>query len=333
MKKNIPWKLIISYLKHNLNPEEETLFKQWIIFPENLKLLQELELVWNEVRSDSVSYNPDTSYYWKELQSRMKKSHLRQYTFSIRSVRVAMIAASLILLFSLSLSFFAGHKYNTPDSNILSYSTMSGKSKVILPDSTVVWLNNGTTLTYNSSFADNRKVSLNGEAFFKVKKDREHPFIVSADKVRIKVYGTQFNVNAYPENNDVKVALILGSVSVTAEEENKETLMRPGEIAWVNKQTRKLRLEKADVSFESFWAGGSIVFEAKSLAYISKYLEKWYNCKIILDPSLSSLHAYTFTIKDEPLEVILRIMSSINPISYSFDKNNVVTIKNVEPPK
>ena len=109
--------------------------------------------------------------------------------------------------------------------------------------------------------------------------------------------------------------------------------MIPGQVASYCKSSHELTFLKDDVNFESFWANSSITFEAKPLEYIVRYLEKWYHVDILLDPTLSSSQAYTFTIKEEPLEVILRIMASINPISYSFDKNNVVTIKNVEPLK
>lgn len=85
--------------------------------------------------------------------------------------------------------------------------------------------------------------------------------------------------------------------------------------------------------YESFWASESVQFEAKSLRYITRYLEKWYNVKIEVDPTIPDSQAYTFTIKDESLEVILRIMSRINPIAYTFDEDDHVQIMHVEPSK
>ena len=91
-----------------------------------------------------------------------------------------------------------------------------------------------------------------------------------------------------------------------------------------------LSINKDDVAFESFWADSCYTFKAQKLGHICKYLERWYNTDISLDPSIAS-NVYTFTITDEPLQTILQIMSRISPIKYSFEENNRVIIKHVEP--
>jgi transmembrane sensor len=127
------------------------------------------------------------------------------------------------------------------------------------------------------------------------------------------------------------VTLFQGSVSLEAG--GQEAYLHPGERASVSKKYRTLDITSADMFYDSFWASESVRFEAKSLRYITRYLEKWYNVKIEVDPSIPDSQAYTFTIKDESLEVILRIMSRINPISYMFDGNDHVKITHVEPSK
>ena len=76
------------------------------------------------------------------------------------------------------------------------------------------------------------------------------------------------------------------------------------------------------------WAQESVRFEKQSIRELTKYLSKWYGVKIILDPSVPTDQAYTFSIKHEPLEEVLRLMARVNPIQYSFDENNVVIITN-----
>lgn len=333
MKKSIPWKLILARLKKETDEQSDRMFEQWMLNADNRLLFAELQDVWNKVREESGEYNPDLSYYWNEMQQKMHRSAKKQYTFSFSYLRLAGMVALLFILVTIGLSYYLGAEFNRETPKALTYLSMSGKSKVILPDSSEVWLNNGTTLTYYSAFEKSREVKLSGEAFFSVTKDPDKPFIVHTSDVCTKVYGTKFNINAYPENKDVKIALIEGSVSVFKNNCKEEKYMIPGQVASYCKSSHELTFLKDDVNFESFWANSSITFEAKPLEYIVRYLEKWYHVDILLDPTLSSSQAYTFTIKEEPLEVILRIMASINPISYSFDKNNVVTIKNVEPLK
>lgn len=219
----------------------------------------------------------------------------------------------------------------TPDTAKLSYSALSGKSRIVLPDSSVVWLNSGSTLEYAADFMENREVALNGEALFDVTKDNRHPFVVLASEVKVKVHGTCFNVNSYPKEENIRVTLFRGSVSLEAG--GKEAYLYPGEIAALNKRDKTLNITSADMFYESFWASESVRFEAKSLRYITRYLEKWYNVKIEVDPTIPDSQAYTFTIKDESLEVILRIMSRINPIAYTFDEDDHVQIMHVEPSK
>lgn len=333
MKKDIPWKLILAHLKNETDDQSESLFKQWMLDADNRLLFAELENVWNKVREESGVYNPDLSYYWAEMQQKMHRSAKKQYTFTFSFLRMAGMVALLFIMLAIGASYYLGAEFNRETPKALTYLSMSGKSKVILPDSSVVWLNNGTTLTYYSAYEKSREVKLTGEAFFSVSKDPDKPFIVHTADLCTKVYGTKFNMNAYPENKDVKIALLEGSVSVYKNDCKEEKYLIPGQVATYCKTSRELTFLKDDVNFESFWANSSITFEAKPLEYIVRYLEKWYHVDIVLDPALSLSQAYTFTIKQEPLEVILRIMASINPISYSFDKNNVVTIKNVEPLK
>ena len=81
---------------------------------------------------------------------------------------------------------------------------------------------------------------------------------------------------------------------------------------------------------ESCWAAGKLVFERQSLGEICRYLSRWYDIRIDISPALAHNYAYTFTITDEPLEAILRIMSRINPIAYTFAEDNTVTISELE---
>lgn len=331
MKRNIPWELIIADLKNEITEQQATLLNKWKANDENNALYFELVSLWEKIQKDSESYHPDTEYYWKQLEAQIynrQKSKEKQ-VISLQKYGIAAAVACVFLIISVFSSYLIGKKASQPVVSSQTYTALNGKSQMILPDGSSVWLNVGSSLTYETSFLNKRTVKLEGEALFEVSKDEKHPFIVDVNNIYVKVLGTRFNVQAYQEDPAIRVALLEGKVSVLANNEEKE--IAPGEIALFSKADNILSIIKDDVVFESFWASKSCVFTARSLGDICKYLERWYNVKINLDSKIAESHVYTFKITDEPLETILQIMSRINPIHYSFQENNEVIINQVTP--
>ncbi len=329
MNKNIPWNLIIDNLRKDINDDEKNTLDDWLADPHNHSLYVELCALWDEICEQAGSYTPDISYYWEKLESRITSEKKEKRAVSLKKFKTAVAAASILLI--ISVSFLIGKRLSFQEPVEQRITAQSGKSSMMLPDGSTVWINIGTTLTFATPFIQNRIVRLDGEALFEVKKDTGHPFLVYIDDVYVKVHGTRFNIQAYKDDSEIRIALLDGKVSVWANE--KETEIKPGEIASYHKQTHLLTVNREDVMFESFWADKSFSFHAKPLGYICKYLEKWYNVHIDIDPSIAESQIYTFTITDEPLESILQIMSRINPIYYSFEENRKVIIKNVKPLK
>ncbi len=354
-KKIIPWKLIISGLKQDISPDDKILLEQWLASSENQSLYEELGNIWESIKKNATEYHPDTDYYWKELQSRIKKS--KKSTFFHVGIKSVVAVAAAVVLVVISASVIIVTSDIKESSTMQTYTSFSGKSKVILPDGSTVWLNKGSTIRYSSLFSKDRNLELDGEGLFDVTKNPESPFIVHTAGIQVKVYGTLFNVDSYNRDADVRVALIEGSVSIITK--NKEMHLVPGEIAIFHKtdqvlSSKRLPYDPSDLSnsmannntlsaqnkiiskllneelaYESFWASESLSFDHKDLGYICKYLEKWYKVEINIDSSLVKSQYYTFTLKDEPLEQILRNMNKINPISYSFVEENVINITSV----
>lgn len=319
----IPWNLIITYLKGEATIEEEMLFQDWISKRDNNDLFVEIKHLWEEVRSEASQCNPDVDHYWAIMKERMHKEEKKRVSIS-KNIRAVAAVAGILLIMGVSF-FFMNKKSNEKHT----YSAINGKSKIILPDSSTVWLNSGTTVSYPGAFAANRYIDLTGEAAFDVVKDDKHPFIVSTYGIDVKVHGTYFNISSYDNQDNITVALKEGSVSILMKD--SESFLKPGEMAVINKKDLSVNIEKADMSLEFFWANESVYFKAKSLGYICQYLEKWYNIEIEVDPDIARSQFYTFTIKDDSLDQILRIMSKINPITYSFEENDKVKIMKVKP--
>lgn len=339
MTKYIPFDLLILHLKQENSTEEEAALMQWRSTAENEALYSNLVSLWNDIRNESAAYNPDTDYYWKQLHKRidrMERKKQKSFSVSFRRIHMALAAtaASVLLAIIITVSYRMGHSstQNThSEVNIQTCKAISGKTQIALPDGSSVWLNQGSALSYETSFLSDRKVQLTGEALFEVRSDAKHPFTVQANEVYVQVSGTRFNVQAYADRQNIRVALLEGKIAVSAEKE--ELAMIPGDIASFDREIRRLSSTKDDVAFEAFWANNSCTFEAKPLGYICKYLERWYNIKILLDPEIADTQVYTFSVTDEPLEMILRIMSQINPIRYSFNEDRTVTLSNIKPLK
>ena len=110
------------------------------------------------------------------------------------------------------------------------------------------------------------------------------------------------------------------------ETETENRFLKPGETATFNRKTLTLKVEKDDVHFASSWANTQLVFRNRSLGDICKLLSKWYRVKIDVDPTLSNKYFYTFTLRSEPRDEILRIMARIQPMKYTFNEENELTI-------
>ena len=317
----IPWYLIIKHLKRKTSDEEEKLFAIWLKEGKNREIFSSLQKMWQEIVAEVSDYNPDTQYYWVKMKERMQQNTESSKRFSFRSHwRIFAVAASILLVLSFSTTLFLW-KVKSVDKPCLAqtYSTISGKSKVILPDGTEVWLHNNTTLSYNNDFGEKeRRVLLDGEAFFSVTKNADKPFIVNADKLNVQVYGTRFNVECFSGKENILVSLLEGSVALYTDEERK-TFLKPDQTGIYNKRLSSLSVEKDDVAYTASWATETVRFEGESLAQVCKYLSRWYNVEIEVDPQVSDHYAYTFTVREEPLKEILRLISKTNPVSYSFD--------------
>lgn len=175
----------------------------------------------------------------------------RKHSF-FRKISVWRSVAIWTLLIGCSITFFYLYHSSSPEVLTPSYCQIEvpqgASSKLLLPDSTIVFLNGGTVLKYDVSLQQrtDRKVFLSGEAYFKVSRNMLKPFIVHTGELNIKVLGTTFNVASYPDDAEIKVSLVEGSVNVyTTSEAKKNILLSPDEQAVIIK-CKVLSMRKVD---------------------------------------------------------------------------------------
>ncbi|WP_316748682.1 FecR domain-containing protein [Pedobacter gandavensis] len=173
-------------------------------------------------------------------------------------------------------------------------STSRGEQfKVILPDGTNVWLNAASSIRYPTTFADakSRKVSLKGEAYFEVTKDKSHPFVVETNLQEVEVLGTHFNISSYPEEALVKTTLLEGLVKVTPSTTKRAELLKPGYQAQVGANGVNIKAVNTETAVD--WINGKFIFENETLASILTKISRWYN--ISIEYQNESLKQVTFT--------------------------------------
>ena len=200
-----------------------------------------------------------------------------------------------------------------------------GEYRMVLADGTRVMLNAETRLRFPEAFGDGeRRVFLEGEAYFEVAADPDRLFVVEGGGVVVKVHGTVFNMKAREKQDHVDVSLLSGLVVV--ENHGVSRSLNPGETAVCKKSVPSIEKKTTDVSISCLWAKESLRFEKKTIYELTGYLSEWYGMDIRLDPSLPTDQAYTFTITHESLEEVLCLIAKITPIEYVFDEDNTVRI-------
>lgn len=324
---NIPWDEISAQLKNEATAEHRKQIQDWLeLSPENPVILAEIVNTWKLTKGKTNFYQPDLSGNWQKLISRIEYKPKKRLIPSVY-FQWAAAAAVLVLVFlgGLSLGDGSGKK-----SAKISYTKISApegnKTRIVLPDSTKVWLNSGSELQYPSDFtAQNREVQMKGECYFDVVKDPAHPFLVKCSDFHVKVYGTQFNVNEDQARNTADVTLVSGKVEILDRNNNPVSYLNPGQQFVFSEG--KGKVQKAEnIEALTAWMNNMLIFDNQPFEEVIHYLEKWYGVKIQLDRSLYYSHNYTFKVKTESLREVLELISVITPIEYQIEGDEV-TIK------
>ena len=201
---------------------------------------------------------------------------------------------------------------------------------LIFSDGSSVFLNAGTTIKFPIKFLKGqpREVFLDGEAFFDIVKDEKHAFIVQANRLRTKVYGTKFNVNSYRNNDLDQIVLQEGSVGVKSNGQqiktNTEILLKPNEIA-ISYKTDLLYKQKVDIKSHIAWVKGVFMFKNERFEDIFKKLERHYDVSIQINQPALNDSRYTGTFDIETIAEVLKTFSKLKGFSYEID-NKEITI-------
>lgn len=210
-------------------------------------------------------------------------------------------------------------------SSYTTLSTPTGKIQlVILPDGSKAWLNASSTIRYSKKFARERKVELDGEAYFEVVHDAAHPFSVTGGEINTTVLGTAFIVTAYHADKTTSVALVRGSVQVATGKKSLAVLV-PAMALRFDREHALAQIEKIDTSTVVAWQKGLLKFNGQPFSEIAKTLERWYDIRIIFDNDGLELCRYYLSFDNgTPIENVLSTIAELTEVRYTFDKKNKI---------
>jgi ferric-dicitrate binding protein FerR (iron transport regulator) len=287
--------LIAKHLSGETSPQEQNEFRLWLNSSEkhqeefrNIALAHQL--------SKGISTNGSKSAVFSKIQQRIHADEHNKTDGSGKKIEASIrrwlsIAASIILILATGLFYYlntnseqlaGGH----PSEMIVKSNPAGQKSKVFLPDGSIVWLNSESSVSFEKEFTtEYRHIHLKGEAFFEVVKDNSRPFVVYSGSISTTALGTAFDVNAFDEDH-ITVSLTNGKVNVettNTEGENTGLIINAGEGVIYNPSNEQ-KIDKIEIDPEKvrLWRDGLLELTDASLAQTIIELERWYGVNIVL---------------------------------------------------
>lgn len=324
--------LIANYLTEGLDKNALDELKTWIAASaENQQyFICQREIWFSAVSREAASvYDKDKAFenFRNRVESQKEIQSTSRRGFSLSALwRYAAVVAIIIAVGCIS--YWQG-EVNVKDTfaDISVEAPLGSKTKLYLPDGTLVWLNAGSRMTYSQGFGvDNRKVELEGEGYFEVKRNEKIPFFVKTKDLQLQVLGTKFNFRDYPEDHEVVVSLLEGKVGLNnLLREEKEAVLSPDERAVLNKANGFLTVESVTASNASQWTDGYLFFDEELLSDIVKELERSYNVKIhIANDSLKTFRFYgNFVRREQNIQEVLEALASTEKMQYKIEERNI----------
>lgn len=271
----------------------------------------------------------------------------------VRKLYWYKVAAAVAAIVILTTGYFYWNRTSAPVPNGIAKNQIlmerGNRSSVTLPDGTLIWMNSSSKLTYGDDFArGNRDVYLEGEAYFNIRKDEEHPFIIHTKKMDIRVLGTVFNVKAYPEDPMTEAALLSGKISVVIKGEGEgrsnDIVLSP-EQKLIVKNTAKL---DGDFSMDALmdsaaavkivavncgeettscdevgWVFNKLIFKDQTFQALAVRMERWYNVNIHFEDNSLKTETFNGVFEKENITEALKALQLTTDFSFRHEGNNI----------
>jgi ferric-dicitrate binding protein FerR (iron transport regulator) len=276
------------------------------------KAYNELKNTWALLSSTRQMSEVEVNDMYKRFR---KQNKLISSSTRFRAIDLLKYAAVFAfgILIAYAANYFLSLKNTADHLNVLNTTVIGEKdqiSKILLPDSSVVWVNSRSKIVYNNKFGlDNRDIKLEGQAYFQAAKNKSLPLVVKANGLEVRVLGTKFDVSAYPEDKNVKIVLESGKVELEQLNGNAEHCeLAPGEMATCNVASNKITINKVETRLYTAWKDGLMIFRDDPMAVVISQLERRFNIDVVVKDREIYKSVFTATINNEPLDKILKAM-------------------------
>ena len=266
----------------------------------------------------NLAYLLDRIHHTIHKNEKQKKETIVKRIYRWYSLAAAVLLIPLLIAGGI---WFAEQNQEEPiltESPVAStlFAPLGSRISFSLPDGTNGWLNSGSSIEYSLPFNKNRQVTILGEVWFDVAHDANHPFEIATVNSKVKVLGTKFNLNAYPEDDFIEVVLEEGKVEFSSTGNSAGVVMKPADRLVFSNGI--INIEKTDVSKYAAWKEGKLVFRGDSMKEVARRIERWYNVDLELIDKELEKYIFRGTFQDDTLEEVLHYLSMTSPIGYQI---------------
>lgn len=324
MKIGIPYDEIAKHLRKDASLEEKEQLRLWIASSnENRKLYKHILKTWRF--QDALAFHPKKDEAWRQLEYQL---NLQDATKGRRIfLRRALQFAAVILVFMGIGLLFQPNDFLFGD-KMLALKTLEEQKTILLADGTEVFLNRNSELSYPETFdGDMRQVILMGEAFFKVARNTEKPFIIKTTQTQTKILGTSFNLRAYAHESSEILSVVTGKVAFSSLKSNAEVILTPKQEGAYSFEDNKMSKHVFQDPNVMAWLDKVFVFSDQSFMSIVGSLSRAYGVSIEIQNSNLAQEHLTTSFNALSLDDVLSILSQTIDFEYSTVDSEKIIIK------
>jgi transmembrane sensor len=316
-----------AYFHGEANEEQKQMAIEWLKSPENNEVFQQLK----KIDSLTADFNSLHQFDLQEGKQQVLRKYRVKKVFTITGWMQRIAAVLFIPVLLGGILYYLQQNELRKELNVLMVSqeinTQPGtKTHLFLPDSTEVWLNACSSLRFPSVFAGNeRHIALDGEAIFKVYKNKKKPFIVSTSRMDVEAVGTEFNVSAYSDDLEFSTTLAEGKVKITDRVKPDQIMfIDPGAQLNYNTKDKTYKAENVRVQDVIAWRDGILIFNETPFYEVAAKLGRWFNADIQINDRSILNYRFTGTFTSESLDQVMELLTLSTPIAYSSSKRKVL---------
>ncbi len=282
-KDNIPYTLFAKFFSGEISEKEQNTLDEFISeHPENEKVFNDYEIIWStETKGDSFEKKIESA-----LQSVKAKIGKQGKIIPMNNNRIWLrVAAAVIIIFGIS--FLLNDTIFNSNTQFVSIESGEKIKEYKLSDGSIVWLNKNSKIEFPEIFTDNKRiVKMTGEAYFIVSHNPEKPFVVETEHTTTEVLGTEFNLKAFENEQEIEIVLNKGKVKFTDTKSNETEIMDVNEKITLNKKERKLQKETVENANFLSWKTHELDLYNMNLEEIAEVLSNHYDIKVKADDSV-----------------------------------------------